>query len=425
MTDLVFYFQAHQPFRLRQARHEPGEPQQRWFDDSLNKMIVERVAERCYRPMNRLLLDLRKEHGERFQVGLSLTGTLIQQLRDWSPKTLDSFVALADAQVAEFLCETSHHSVSGLSHVQEFEAQVKEQQATIEDLFGRRPTTFRNTELILRDDITKLVEKLGFAVLLGEGADRLLAGRSAFRAYRPAGCDHLKLLLRCYPLSDDIGFRFSNREWIEYPLFADKFARWIHAMPNDTPFVGLFMDYETFGEHQWADTGILEFMRLMPKEVLEQPRFAFRSPAAAAAKLEPAGELAIPTATSWADAERDVSAWLGNPMQRHAHDSLYATRDAVLRAATLGRADLLDAWRKLTTSDHVYYMATKRASDNDVHEYFSPYGRPHDAFMTFMNVLDDLRARAQGALAAHSMPSTASTPPSPPSPISPKKGKHA
>lgn len=393
MTDIVFYFQAHQPYRLRQIRHEPGESAQRWFDDELNKFVVERVAERCYRPMNALLLELAQQHEGRFRVGLSLSGTLIRQLRDWSPETLDSFVALADAGAAEFLCETACHSVSALGHPDEFEAQVVEQRAVIEDLFGARPTTFRNTELILRNDIAQKVEELGFDLMLGEGADRLLDWRKPFWLYRPKDCKRLKLMLRCYPLSDDIGFRFSNRKWDEYPLTADKFAKWIHALPVETPLVGLFMDYETFGEHQWADTGILDFMKHLPAEVLKQERFAFRAPGEVAAGLQPVGELSIPDAVSWADAERDVSAWIGNPMQRHAHDALYALREDLLKISTADAAELRDSWRRLTTSDHVYYMATKRASDNDVHEYFSPYGRPHDAFMTFMNVLDDLRAR--------------------------------
>jgi alpha-amylase len=433
VTDVVCYFQAHQPFRLRPGRHERGEPQQRWFDDELNRLVVERVAERCYRPMNALLLELGKRHEGRFRVGLSVTGTLLDQLRRWSPATLDSFVALAESGCVEFLGETSHHSVSALACEAEFRDQVETHARTIEELFGRRPTTFRNTELIIREDIARIVEELGFEVLLGEGADRLLGWRLPFWPYRPKGCTSLKLLLRCYSLSDDIGFRFSNRQWPEYPLFADKFARWMHGVSSDAAFVGLFMDYETFGEHQWADTGILEFMKQMPGEVLKDERFTFRSPGESAARHAVVGELAIQDAVSWADAERDVSAWLGNPMQRHAHAELYALRDEVLRAATLGRGDLLDAWRRMTTSDHVYYMATKSASDNDVHEYFSPYGRPHDAFMTFSNVLDDLRSRVRAALASPAdaaRPVTALTGDArsttvavPPSPSTPDRGR--
>ena len=414
MTDIVFYFQAHQPYRLRPGRHERGEPQQRWFDDELNQLVVERVAERCYRPMNAVLLDLAKRHEGRFRVGLSVTGTLLDQLRAWSPATLDSFVALAESGAVEFLCETSQHSVSALTCPDEFKAQVELHARTIEDLFGQRPTTFRNTELIIREDIARIVESMGFATLLGEGADRLLGWRKPFWPYRPAGCSALKLLLRCYSLSDDIGFRFSNRQWPEYPLFADKYAKWLHGMSSDAAVVCLFMDYETFGEHQWADTGILEFMKRMPGEVLADPRFTFRAPGEAAARHPVAGDLAIPDAVSWADAERDVSAWLGNPMQRSAHAELYALRDEVLKVAALGRVDLLEAWRRMTTSDHVYYMATKLESDNDVHEYFSPYGRPHDAFMTFCNVLDDLRARVRQALAPPDravVPSPKATPP--------------
>lgn len=400
MTDVVFWFEAHQPFRLRHASREEHAEAAHPFDDSGNRFILERVAERCYRPMNRLLLDLIEEHEGRFRCSFSLTGTLIEQLRAWEPRTLDLFVELAETGAVEFVCETSHHALAALTHPEEFAAQVEAQRDLVEDLFGTRPTTFRNTELILDESVAAQVEALGFDVLLGEGADPLLGTRQPFWPYRPRGCDRLKLLLRCYPLSDDIGFRFSNPTWPEFPLMADRYARWLKGVPEDAAFVGLFMDYETFGEHQWVDTGIFDFMRRLPQEVLQDDRIGFATPREVAAAHTAREELPIPRPISWADAERDLSAWLANPMQRDAHDALYGLRSAVGAAAARGDREPLDIWRRLSTSDHVYYMATKRASDGDVHDYFSPYPRPHDAYMNFMNALEALRARLEQPPAA-------------------------
>ncbi|MGE3171268.1 MAG: glycoside hydrolase family 57 protein [Planctomycetota bacterium] len=396
MIDVVFYFQVHQPYRLH--KWKPGDRIRGLghYDDPLNKLVAERVAERCYLPMNRVLLDAIEATDGQFRCAFSLSGTVIQQLRDWVPAAIDSFVALAESGSVEFLCETSHHSLAALAEPDEFTAQVEDQRATITELFGRRPTTFRNTELILDNAICRRVEELGFTAMLGEGADRVLGWRSPQVPYRPRGCRALKLLLRSYSLSDDIAFRFSNRDWPGFPLFADTFAGWLHDVPAPAQFIGLFMDYETFGEHQDKATGILEFMRCLPAHVLENPDFRFRTPAQVAAELPVAGELDVPTPMSWADAERNVSAWLGNPMQREAHRAIYALRPDVMALAAT-RPDLLVAWRRLTTSDHVYYVATKEHSDAEVHEYFSPYDSPHAAFVTVMTAVDDLRQKLQKA----------------------------
>ncbi|MCA8948274.1 MAG: glycoside hydrolase family 57 protein [Planctomycetes bacterium] len=388
MIDVVFYFQAHQPYRLRQWRPSDRIRGADPFDEPLNRLVAERVAERCYLPMNRLLLELIDRTDGQFRCAFSLSGTLIQQLRDWAPAALTSFVELADSGSVEFLCETSHHSLAGVADLDEFEAQVESQRTVVADLFGE-PTTFRNTELILDNRICRKVEELGFDCALGEGADRLLGWHSPQVPYRPKGCERLRLLLRSYSLSDDIAFRFSNRQWSGHPLYADTYARWLHDVPPPAQFVGLFMDYETFGEHQGPATGILEFMRHLPEYVLRDPAFRFRTPAQVAAEREPAAELDIATPVSWADAERNLTAWLGNPMQTAANAAIYALRPAVLAAAG-SRPDLLAVWRRLTTSDHVYYAATKHHSDAEVHDYFSPYESPHAAFVAIMTAVDDL-----------------------------------
>ena len=395
MIDVVFYFQVHQPYRLRKWKPADRIKKLDYWDEPLNRLVAERVAQRCYLPMNKVLLEAIERTDGQFRCAFSLSGTVIQQLRDWAPAALDSFVALADTGNVEFLCETSHHSLAAVANLDEFAAQVETQRTTITDLFGA-PSTFRDTELILDNTICKKVEELGFECMLGEGADRLLDWRSPQVPYRPKGCSRLKLLLRSYSLSDDIAFRFSNPKWPSFPLFADTYAGWLHDVPPPAQFVGLFMDYETFGEHQGEQTGILEFMRHLPLQVLQDPSFRFRTPAQVAAEREAISELDIPLPVSWADVERNLSAWLGNPMQLEAQRAIYALRDEVMKVQKQ-RPELLAAWRKFTTSDHVYYVATKHHSDAEVHDYFSPYESPHAAFVTLMTALDHLRTQVTKA----------------------------
>jgi alpha-amylase len=402
VTAVVFYFQVHQPYRI--ARHGSGSDVARdgapeaWFDQRENRRILERVAERGYRATNAVLKRCLEEYGEDFRCAFSLSGTALTQLEDWSPETLDSFRELVDTGNVEVLCETSHHSLASLVDLEEFARQIEEHRERVEHLFGTHPTTFRNTECVISNPIAHEVERLGFDALIGEGADGLLEGRSPGHVYAVKGCRRLRLLLRNYLFSDDIAFRFSNREWESWPLLADTFAGWLGNLdPVEHEFVGLFMDYETFGEHQAADTGVLDFLEHVPRYLLENPRFRFATPREVAAELQPHGVLDIPRAVSWADAERDVSAWLGNPMQREAHTALYELGPAVRHAAAQGRPELLEAWKRLTTSDHVYYMCSKLRSDGDVHEYFTPHESPHDSFVLFMRVLEALAERLDDA----------------------------
>ena len=385
MAAVVFYFQVHQPYRLRRLPEgQSFESVDEVFDQRENERILRRVAKRCYLPMNALLAEVIDASDGEFCCSFSISGTALQQLEAWAPDALESFVELAETGRVEFLCETSHHSLACFADEDEFAAQIAAQRSTIARLFGKEPTTFRNTELVLDERIAKLVESLGFDVILGEGADHLLGWRSSHYVYQPNGCTKLRALLRDYLFSDDIAFRFSNPEWPQYPLMAETFVEWLGKLPAEAPQIGLFMDYETFGEHQGPATGIFEFMRHMPGMLLEAGVHGFATPSEfAETETHP---LAIPEAVSWADAERDVSAWLGNPMQKDAHDRLYA-----LRGELSDDADCLEAWRRLTTSDHVYYMCTKRRSDGDVHDYFSPYYSPHDAYLLFVRALEGVR----------------------------------
>jgi alpha-amylase len=400
MRSVVFYFQVHQPFRLRRfSFFDIGAGAER-FDDAENGRIVRRVAEKCYVPMNKLLAELIERHAGQFRCAFSITGTALDQFERWAPEALASFQELAATGCVEFLGETSHHSLAGLVSLEEFDRQVISHAERIEKLFGARPTTFRNTELVISNAIARRAEELGFEVILGEGADPLLGWRSPHRVYRPEGCERIKLLLRSYRYSDDIAFRFSNKEWPEHPLSPERFAGWLAELGPREKFVGLFMDYETFGEHQWESTGIFRFMRELPAACLATKKLRFATPREVGRELDPVARLDIPRPISWADAERDLTAWLGNQMQKAAHEALYQLLPDAWRLARAGVAGPYLEWRKLSTSDHVYYMCTKWFSDGDVHKYFSPYATPHDAFISFMNVYDDLARRTRAALAA-------------------------
>lgn len=391
MPSVCFYFQVHQPMRLR--HYTVFDKDERYFDESKNAAICKKVAHKCYLPANRLLLKLINRHRGKFKVAYSVTGVLLEQLERYSPEVLSTFHALAETGCVEFLAETYYHSLSFLYSRREFIEQVRKQVAAIECLFGQTPTVFRNTELIYNNDLALLVEAMGcFDAIITEGADHILGGRSPNFLYRPKGCRHTKLLLKNYALSDDIAFRFSNHDWAEWPLTAGKFGQWVSAVNGSGNVVNLFMDYETFGEHQWEDTGIFEFMRHLPDEVLKHPDNDFMTPSEVAAAYESAGEVDVPDVISWADTERDLSAWLGNAMQSGAIHELYRLEEKIKRT---GDERLLDDWRRLQISDHFYYMCTKYFADGDVHKYFNPYDSPYDSYINFMNVLDHLQSRCR------------------------------
>ena len=401
MSSVVLYFQVHQPWRLKRYTWFDVGRDPSYFDDALNARLLQRIARRCYCPAVDLLVRLVDRSEGRFRCAFSVTGTALDQLERWAPEALEGFQRLARTGCVEFLGETSHHALAFLGDAAEFRSQVALHAARIERLFGRRPTTFRNTELVIDDRVAAAAEEAGFTALLGEGADHLLGFRDATHVYRPEG-RRLALLLRSYGLSDDIAFRFQDRGWAGWPLTPEKFARTLERAPGADACVGLFMDFETAGEHQDASTGILAFLEGLPDAVRRHSRFAFRTPSEVASLGVAARPLRLAGPVSWADAERDLSAWLGNDMQRAAHEALYALLPAVLAS---GEAARLESWRRLSTSDHVYYMCTKHFSDGDVHKYFSPYATPHDAFITFMNVLDDLARRvgAEPAVPARSV----------------------
>jgi len=387
MPSVCLYFQVHQPRRLRSYSFFDIGRVHDYEDEEENRRILDRVARKCYLPANALLLKLIEEHGGRFRVAFSLSGVALDQFERHRPDVLENFRRLAATGCVEFLNETDSHSLAFLFSPQEFRAQVLLHRKRIRSLFGQDGRTFRHTELIYNNDLARAVEKLGYHVILAEGTEKILGRLSPNQVCRPAGCRSLKLLLRNYRLSDDVAFRFSDRNWAEYPLTAAKYAHWLHSIRGEEAVVNLFMDYETFGEHQWQETGIFEFLSALPGEVLRNPRFRFRTPAEAAADRDAVREIDCPGFISWADVERDTTAWLGNAMQRDAARTLYGIEAAVRRRKDDG---LLDRWRMLQTSDHFYYMCTKWFSDGDVHRYFNPFESPYEAYINYMNILDDL-----------------------------------
>ena len=389
MASICFYFQVHQPYRLRHYTiFDAGSD---YFDDFKNAQVCQKVAKKCYLPTNSLLLELIEKFNGRFKVAFSITGTILEQLSSYAPEALDSFQKLARTGCVEFLAETYYHSLSFLYSQTEFAEQVQKHMRTIRKLFGQTPRIFRNTELIYNNALAKAIEQMGcFDAILAEGADHILGYRSPNYVYRPVNSNRLSLLLKNYRLSDDIAFRFSERSWNDWPLTADKFAQWVNAVNGNGFTVNLFMDYETFGEHQWEDTGIFEFMRHLPGELLRHPDNNFKTPSEVVKSYKPVGALDIHNPTSWADIERDLSAWVGNALQDNAIHELYRLEPMVKQTRD---PDLIHAWRKLQSSDHFYYMCTKWFADGDVHKYFNPYDSPYDSYINFMNVLDNLRDR--------------------------------
>ncbi len=394
MPKICLYFQVHQPFRVKQYSHFRIGQDHDYFSTEAqgnlnNAEIFRKVARKCYLPANRVMAELLERHPE-FRISYSFTGTFLEQAAAYAPEVLASFKALVKTGRAEVLGETYHHSLAFLFSRDEFRRQVALHRDAVRRHFGVRPKVFRNTELIYSNAVAQEAEALGFKGIIAEGADRVLGWRSPNFVYRPAGTRRISLLLKNYRLSDDIAFRFSSRAWNDWPLTADKFASWVNAVDSHSVSVNLFMDYETFGEHQWEDTGIFEFLRHLPDQILRHPGNSFATPSELVAAHQPLAEMDVPDYVSWADIERDLSAWKGNPLQDDALAAAYALEQPVKAS---GRATLIDDWGKLLTSDHFYYMCTKWFADGDVHAYFNPYESPYEAYVSYMNALADMRAR--------------------------------
>src|SRR5664280_426160 len=387
---ICLYFQVHQPFRLKRYRFFDIGHDHYYYDDFSNESIMRKVADKCYLPANNIILDLIQKHKGKFKVTFSLSGLAISQFRLYAPEVLDSFKRLAETGMVEFLAETNSHSLVSLRSRTEFERQVTNHREMLKEFLGVEATSFRNTELIYSDTIGSWVADMGFKSMLTDGAKHVLGWKSPNFLYCNSLNPRLKVLLRNFVLSDDIAFRFSNKAWNSWPLTADKYAAWINKLSSKSELINIFLDYETFGEHNWKDTGIFDFLYHMPGAILKKTPFKFMTPTEIADTLQPVSAISIPSPISWADEERDLTAWLGNELQVAALDKLYSLAGKVNKCQD---GPIKKDWEYLQSSDHFYYMATKFFSDGAVHAYFNPYDTPYDAFMNYMNVLSDFEIR--------------------------------
>ena len=398
MRSIVLYLHMHQPWRLKHYNifsvdHDHDYwTEKDYYAGTNNERIFKKVADKSYRPMLALLEKCIKNYPG-FKFSLSITGTFLDQAEKWAPDVIETLKKLTKTGRVEIVAETYYHSLAFFYDKAEFEAQVKQHQDRIRKLFGIRSQVYRNTELSYNNDLAKWADDYGFKGILAEGWDKILEWRSPNFVYRPEGCKNIKLLMKNYRLSDDIAFRFSDKHWKEWPLTVEKYIRWLEADTLRGPLINLFMDFETFGENIWEDTGIFKFFEHLVFTWLKDNENNFLTVSEACDSMEPSAEISMPWTVTWADMERDLSAWLGNSMQHEALKALYELKDEILAT---GDRKLIEDWRRLQTSDHPYYMCTKYFNDGDVHAYFSPYDSPYDAFLYFMNALRDMRGRLDG-----------------------------
>lgn len=395
MRNICFYFQVHQPFRFRRYRFFDIGQDHYYYDDYTNESVLEKVKTKCYLPTNELLLKLLKKHKGQFKVAFSISGVALDQFKLYAPEVLDSFKELVATGDVELLAETYSHSLVALKDEAEFKKQVKLHTEALKELFDYKPKVFRNTELIYSDEIGRMVKSMGFEGILTEGAKHVLGWKSPDFLYCNAIDPKLKVLLKNFVLSDDIAFRFGNKGWCEWPLTTTKYVDWLLKLEKKEEIINLFMDYETFGEHQWKETGIFDFLEDLPGAILKTKKLKFVTPSEAIKELQPVSAVHVPNPISWADEERDLTAWLGNEMQKEAFGKLYALLPKINQCED---EKLLKDWRYLQVSDHFYYMSTKFFSDGDVHAYFNPYETPYEAFINYMNVLSDFTLRLNASV---------------------------
>lgn len=397
MKSIVLYLHMHQPYRVKHysifsVDHDHDYwTDKDWYAGSNNERIFKKVAEKSYRPMLKQLGKL-IETTDKFKFSLSMTGTFLEQAEEWAPDIIDSIRKLVKTGRVEIVNETYNHSLSFFVDRDEFEAEVRLHQDRVRELFGVETKVFRNTELAYNNDLAQWAESFGFKGIIAEGWDKILETRTPNKVYRPDGCNSIKLLTKNYRLSDDIAFRFSNKTWNEWPLTVDKYMRWLETAGNQGPVINLFMDFETFGENVWKDTGIFEFFNDLVLRWSNDSNHNFMTVSEACDSSISEETISMPWTVTWADTERDLSAWLGNSMQHEALKAIYDLKEGVLASKD---EDLIADWRRLLTSDHLYYMSTKHLNDGGVHQYFSPYDSPFDAFLYFMNAVRDVRGRAE------------------------------
>ncbi|MEM5801745.1 MAG: glycoside hydrolase family 57 protein [Candidatus Aenigmatarchaeota archaeon] len=413
MASILLGFEIHQPLRVK---HLPG-PSEHLEDEKLvdhffssnglNKYVFDRASQKCYYPTTHILLELIdtfKGQKREFKCAFNMSGVWLEQCEKWQPDLLELFRQVAKTGRAEFLASTYFHSLAGLfKNKEEFKEQIKMQTQAIKDFLGVKPSVFINTEMIYNNLIAKTVEDLGFKAIFTEGVDRILTWRSPNYVYARGPVsendkplkERIRVFTRNYRLSDDVGYRFSAKNWNEWPLTAEKYSIWLSSTPGQ--IITLFMDYETFGEHQPEDSGIFFFLKALPWKIFDWQNLDFVLPSEAAQKYEPLGEIDVHenNTISWADMERDTSAWLGNSMQKMTFEELERLETLVKQNGQ----QHIRMWRLLQQSDLLYYMCTKWWNDGDVHKYFSPFATPHDAFINTITGLSEIKVRVIKELA--------------------------
>lgn len=400
MKSIVLYLHMHQPYRVKHysifsVDHDHDYwTDKDWYTGANNERVFKKVAEKSYRPMLKQLEEL-IDTTDKFKFSLSMTGTFLEQAEEWAPEVIELIRRLVKTGRVEIVAETYNHSLSFFIDREEFEAEVRMHQDKIRELFGVQTQVFRNTELAYNNDLARWADDFGFKGVIAEGWDKILETRTPNKVYRPDGCKNVKLLTKNYRLSDDIAFRFPDKSWAEWPLTVDKYLRWLNTACAQGPIINLFMDFETFGENVWKDTGIFEFFSDLVHRWNNNGDCNFMTVSEVCDSFEPDDTISMPWTVTWADTERDLSAWLGNSMQHEALKAIYDLKPGVLAS---GDEDLITDWRRLLTSDHLYYMSTKHLNDGGVHQYFSPYDSPFDAFLYFMNAVRDVRGRVEAYL---------------------------
>ena len=390
MKSVCLNFQIHQPFRYRKYRFFDIGNDAYYYDDFANETFLRKVADQSYLPANKIILEQILKYKGKFKVTYSLSGVVLDQFKLYAPEVIESFAKLAATGCVEFLSETYANSMVSLNDKDLFESQVKAHDDLIEELFGQRPKVFRNTELIYSDELGDMVQKMGFEAMITEGAKHILGWKSPNYLYCNGLNPRLKVLMRNFRFSDDLSFRFGNKAWNEYPLTAEKYAGWMTALPREEEVVNVFINYETFGQLQHKSTGIFDFLKNLPGAILKTGQLQFSTPSEVIENLQPVSAVYVMYPISWADEERDLSAWLGNELQKEAFDKLYQLKE---RMNLCHDTILLKDWDYLQTIDHFYYMCTKFFSDGEVHKYFNPYSTPYEAFINYMNILSDFKIR--------------------------------
>lgn len=395
MKSICIYFAVHQPVRLKKIRFFDIGNSDYYYDDYQNECILQKVAQNCYLPANKIILELINKYQGLFKVAFSISGTAIDQFITYAPQVIDSFKELADTGCVEFVAETYSHSLASIKDKSEFKKQVKLNADAIESLFGLRPTVFANTELIYSDEIGELVAEMGYKAILTEGPHRVMKWRSPNYLYRNAINPSLAVLLNNEMLSNDIAYRFGDKNWSGWPLTESKYVSWMNKLPEKEKIVNLFLNYETFGERHKSESGILDFLNNLPLAVFRKSEFIFHTPSEILANYEPISKLNAPTPISWADSEKDLSAWLRNELQQEALENLYELSEKIEHCHD---EKLLKDWQYLQTSDHFYYMSTKHHFNRAIHESCSPYDSPYEAFINYLNVLNDFTIRLNKTL---------------------------